>query len=94
MKLYPPILTGTTPPFYSTSDEGTFKLKVPFSMNKLVSVHEVKGVKLKIRHANNDWLIHSGLDAMTVSLSGETSYAIFDLSSQASSMIVGHYYKI
>mgnify|MGYP003504882314 CR=1 FL=1 len=53
-KLYPPIIEGTLPAFYSTLNgngtTGITKLVVPFSMNKSVPFKNVKGIYLKIKN--------------------------------------------
>lgn len=47
-KLFPPIIDGTIPAFYS-EDNGTARLTVPFSLNKGVSKTSIKGIALKIK---------------------------------------------
>lgn len=51
-KLYPPILAGTLPSFYTTQ-EGT-TLVVPFSMNKTVSAYDVQEFAIKIKTSTTD----------------------------------------
>ena len=46
-KLFPPILEGTIPAFYS--ENGIVKITIPFSMNRAVSAIQVKGLVLKIK---------------------------------------------
>ena len=46
-KLFPPILEGTIPAFYS--ENGIVKITIPFSMNRAVSAVQVKGLALKIK---------------------------------------------
>ena len=53
-KLYPPTIAGTLPSFYQ--EEGTTNLVVPFSMNKTVSVNQVKDFSLRIKTTNTDIL--------------------------------------
>ena len=51
-KLYPPIISGTIPAFYSESMENgatSAKIVVPFSMNRAVSDNDIKGFQLKIK---------------------------------------------
>lgn len=94
-KQYPPILAGTTPPFYATGS-GTYILRVPFTMNKMVSISEIGGdkVKLRIRAADTDLEI-GRLNAFSCALSAEeTSYADFDLTPIVASIHVGKFYKI
>lgn len=54
-KLYPPNIAGTLPSFY-IPDQGTATLVVPFSMNKTVSVNQVKDMSLRIKTTNTDIL--------------------------------------
>jgi hypothetical protein len=54
-KLYPPTIAGTLPSFYY-SGYGTTKLVVPFSMNKIVSINEVRDFSLRIKTASTDIL--------------------------------------
>ena len=92
-KQYPPILAGTTPPFYATGT-GTYTLQVPFTMNKMVSISDVGGVKLRIRAADTDLEI-GRLDAYSHALSSEeTSTATFDLTPIVASIHIGKFYKI
>ena len=48
-KLYPPIIGGTIPAFYT---EGATKIVVPFSMNKAVGKSEIFGFSLKIKYVD------------------------------------------
>jgi hypothetical protein len=92
-KLYPPTVAGTTPPFYKT-DTGTYILRVPFTMNKMVNMSDVGGVKLRIRAADTDLEI-GRLNAYNYALSSdEGSYADFDLAPIVASIFEGKYYKI
>ena len=92
-KLYPPTLAGTTPPFYKTGT-GTYILRVPFTMNKMVSASEVGGVKLRIRAADTDLEI-GRLNAQSFALStDDSSYAEFNLEPIKASIQVGKFYKL
>ena len=46
-KLYPPLIEGTIPAFYS--EKGTAFLTVPFSMNRAVGPTDFKGFNLKVK---------------------------------------------
>jgi hypothetical protein len=48
-KLYPPIIPGTLPAFYT--DGTVTKITVPFSMNKAVNTGNIKSFSLKIKTA-------------------------------------------
>lgn len=54
-KLYPPIIPGTLPAFYT--DGTVTKITVPFSMNKAVNTEYVKGFSLKIKTAYSNTYI-------------------------------------
>ena len=54
-KLYPPTIAGTLPSFYET-DYGATILVVPFSMNKTVSMNQVRDMSLRIKTTNTDIL--------------------------------------
>ena len=59
-KLYPPIIPGTLPAFYTTKDEENrtvTKITVPFSMNKAVNTNEISGFSLKIKTAYSNTFI-------------------------------------
>ena len=60
-KLYPPSIAGTLPSFYTT-EEGTMVI-VPFSMNKTVSIKQVKGFKLRIKTTNTD-ILYGTVDSL------------------------------
>ena len=92
-KEYPPTLAGTTPPFFATGS-GTYNLRVPFTMNKMVNISSVGGIKLRIRAADTDLEI-GRLNNYNMALSSEeTSYADFNLTPIAASIHVGKFYKI
>ena len=49
-KLYPPVIPGSIPAFYSSNINGTAAIiAVPFSMNKAVGYDDIDGFKLKIK---------------------------------------------
>lgn len=59
-KLYPPVINGSLPAFYSEIDEnGTTnaKIVVPFSMNRAVNMEDINGFKLKIKTVQSNTLI-------------------------------------
>lgn len=90
-KLYPPLIGGTIPAFYT---QGTTDLVVPFSMNRAVGTTEIDGFILKIKYVDGT-LINtfrsSGYDF-------ETSTAKFNLKTSEGKipdfLKVGQYYKI
>lgn len=54
-KLYPPIISGTLPAFYT--DGTVTKITVPFSMNKAVNTRNIRGFSLKIKTAYSNTYI-------------------------------------
>ena len=54
-KLYPPIISGTLPAFYT--DGTVTKITVPFSMNKAVNTEDIDGFALKLKTAYSNTLI-------------------------------------
>ena len=60
-KLYPPYIEGTIPAFYGTEEGGeiTYRLTVPFSMNKGVGLNEVAGYQLKIKTIQSNQVIYN-----------------------------------
>ena len=46
-KLFPPLIEGTIPAFYS--ENGIVKITIPFSMNRAVSQSQIKGLALKVK---------------------------------------------
>jgi hypothetical protein len=55
-RLYPPIVAGTVPSFYTTAT-GTTSLVVPFSMNSTVNHNSVMGLKLRLKTASTDLVL-------------------------------------
>lgn len=90
-KLYPPILAGTTPPFYE-SGEGQYIITVPFSLNKLNAPSEIGGVKLRIRDADTDIEL-TRCDAYVFNVSSDNCSASFNLTG-IKGIVLGKYYKI
>ena len=56
--LAPPLLDGTIPAFYST-DQGIV-ITIPFSMNRVVSLNQVKGFQVKIKTVQSGTQLWSG----------------------------------
>ena len=51
-KLYPPVIPGSIPAFYSNGTAAI--IAVPFSMNKAVGYDDIDGFKLKIKTAQSN----------------------------------------
>ena len=106
-KLYPPIIGGTIPAFYT---EGTTtKIVVPFSMNKAVGKSEVFGFSLKVKYVDGNvidtfQIVNSNLDTSNTNFNIiENGYydltkslmVTFDLSSIKEKYLKeGQYYKV
>lgn len=107
-KLYPPIIGGTIPAFYS--EGGATKIVVPFSMNKAVGKTEVYGFSLKLKYVDgsiidtfqvfNENVVIQDSEAFNIinnaSYDLEKSLVItFDVSSIRSKYLkIGQYYKV
>lgn len=87
-RLYPPIITGTIPSFY-TDNNGTTKLVVPFSMNKSVDKKSFSSMRLRVKTVNTDTLI---LETNTTEID-DYSLATFYIS-PPEGMVAQNYYKI
>lgn len=91
-KLYPPYIEGTIPAFYDT-DEGT-TIVVPFSMNKAVSLVEVRGLSLKVKKVNTDEVV------ATKDIKFEENFVLPSNNCEASFFIenydfkIGQYYRV
>lgn len=85
-KLYPPNISGTLPAFSS------YKITVPFSMNRAVSTSEVIGFAIKIKAVNDNSLIYSGTEGTFYSL-GANCKVTFTIPSNIK-LYVGEFYKI
>lgn len=91
-RLYPPILAGTIPSFYTTT-LGT-SLEVPFSMNSTVSQNAVRGIRLRLKTTSTD-IILANLDSTTFTTSATDCSAKFVLDdSITNKLVVGNFYKI
>lgn len=91
-RLYPPILAGTIPSFYTTNT-GT-SLEVPFSMNVTVSGSAVTGMRLRLKTTSTDVVIANvisteyGTDAVNRSV----IYRLDD--TIVKKLVVGNFYKV
>ena len=90
-KLYPPLIGGTIPAFYT--DNGATNIVVPFSMNRAVGKSEVSKFILKIKYVDGDvidTIISGDFDTETY------LKASFDVSALVTQGLlkVGQYYKI
>lgn len=95
MKLYPPYVEGTIPAFYEDS-KGTVTLTVPFSMNRAVSVNEVRGFQAKVKTVQSNTYLLTLRTTDNTAYDMEDDYVVeFHLSKdQADELCVGEYYKV
>ncbi len=97
-KLYPPQITGTLPAFWLTYDSSNLLLrgadiKIPFSMNQVVSATSVKGFMLRLRTASSGSYIFSPIFSNDYNMS--ENIVIFHLTaSQAGKLNEGQFYKV
>lgn len=85
-KLYPPNISGTLPAFSS------YKITIPFSMNRAVSTSEVIGFAIKIKAVNDNSLIYSGEEYISYNLNLNCKVTFIIPSSV--NLYVGEFYKI
>lgn len=91
-KLFPPILEGTIPAFYSES--GIVKITIPFSMNRAVSAAQVKGLALKIKTAQSSSYIYTIQTESNLNFDLENSpWAEFSIKDINNKLKVGQFYK-
>lgn len=85
-KLYPPLIEGTIPAFYS--EKGTAFLTVPFSMNRAVGPTDFKGFNLKVK------TVQSSSYIISVDSYDYDGYEVrFEINS-LNNLNVGQYYKL
>ena len=91
-RLYPPILAGTIPSFYTTTT-GT-SLEVPFSMNATVNKNAVRGIQLRLKTTSTD-IILADIESGVFAGDGINRSVIYTLdSSIVNKLVVGNFYKI
>ena len=93
-KLPPPTIAGSLPSFYK-SENGTTKLVVPFSMNKMVSIAAIKQFSLRIKTTNTD-ILYGVLSSNNWNpaewSSPEVSFDVPDM--LLSKLTIGNFYKV
>lgn len=93
-KLPPPTIAGALPSFYK-SEDGTTKLVVPFSMNKMVSIAAIKQFSLRIKTTNTD-ILYGVLSSDNWNpaewSSPEVSFDVPDM--LLSKLTIGNFYKV
>lgn len=90
VKLYPPVIAGTIPAFY-TDKNGATKIVVPFSMNRAVGTQEFNGLALKIKKVSGTLIGVIRSSVYEITASGKVT---FDISHLKEELLLGEYYKI
>lgn len=94
-KLYPPVIEGTLPAFYSEG-EGMVKITIPFSMNRAVSQAQVSGFELKIKSLQSGTVLYT-IDTFKMfnySLEQGNCYVTFYLDDKINKLKIGQFYKL
>lgn len=94
-KLFPPLIEGTVPAFYSEGD-GAVKITVPFSLNRGVSKKDIKGLVLKIKTVQSSSYLGTIQQTNSLYFNLDNSpYVIFYLNKDISNKIrKGQFYKL
>lgn len=89
--LAPPLLDGTIPAFYS-NDQGIV-ITIPFSMNRVVSIHAIKGFQVKIKTVQSSTELYSEFVEYKEGQDNKVTYIISDAAIK-NKFRVGQFYKI
>ena len=94
-RLYPPSIAGVLPSFYkNTTHNGTTKLVVPFSMNKVVSKGSIYGYSLRIKTTNSD-ILYGTLESTKWSEDTAAPWVEFELPQNLlNRLVIGSFYKV
>lgn len=93
-KLYPPVIEGTLPAFYS--EKGIVKFTIPFSMNRAVSQAQVSGFEVKIKALQSGSVIYTAttFNSYDYSLEQGNCYVTFYIDDRANKLKIGQFYKV
>lgn len=92
-KLFPPIIEGTIPAFYSES--GMVKITIPFSLNRAVSRIQIKGIALKIKTVQSSSYLYTLEQNNSSYFDVEGSpWVQFDFEDTDNKLKVGQFYKL
>lgn len=92
-KLFPPIVEGTIPAFYS--EGGVVKITIPFSLNRTVSRAQIKGIALKIKTVQSSsylYTLEQNSDSYFDVESGP--WVQFEFEDTDNKLKVGQFYKL
>lgn len=93
-KLFPPLIEGTLPAFYSEGD-GAVKITVPFSLNRSVSQFQIKGLSLKIKTVQSSSYLYTQMQTNKNYFELEDSpWVEFTIKDVDKKMKVGQFYKL
>lgn len=94
-RLYPPSIAGILPSFYkNTANNGTTKLVVPFSMNKVVSKGSIYGYSLRIKTTNSD-ILYGTLESTKWSEDLSDPWVEFEIPANLlNRLVIGSFYKV
>lgn len=90
-KLYPPLISNIVPSFELKGAET--KISVPFFLNRLTGINEVKGFKIKVKTIqSNDEIINNELD---ITLHNNKGTLVFPLiEAEVKNLTMGDFYKL
>lgn len=94
-KLYPPVIEGTLPAFYS--ENGVVKITIPFFMNRAVSYSQVGGFELRIKTVQNGSYLYTVQTYNPAHYELEDSgnlHVTFYLDDKDNKLKIGQFYKI
>lgn len=92
-KLFPPIIEGTIPAFYS--DGGMVKITIPFSLNRGVSRTQIKGIALKIKTVQSSSYLYTKEQHNNSYFDVEGSpWVQFEFEDTDNKLKVGQFYKL
>lgn len=92
-KLFPPIVEGTIPAFYS--ENGILKISIPFSLNRAVSKTQIAGLALKIKTVQSSSYLYTIEQHNSTYFDVESSpWVQFEFEDTNKSLKLGQFYKL
>lgn len=92
-KLFPPIVEGTIPAFYS--EGGVVKITIPFSLNRAVSKAQITGIALKIKTVQSSSYLYTLEQSSDSYFDVESSpWVQFEFEDTDNKLKVGQFYKL
>ena len=99
-KLYPPYIEGTIPAFYGEQEDDKIKysIKIPYSMNKTVSINLVTEMAIRIKTVQSNQLVYFGKTKLDLNNNDSIVFNIVEeqngFQGSYSKFSVGQYYKV